>query len=64
MARANPASGWGRLCNTRKENACAQVGNMDVFIAILHARRGNVYFNFYCGVCATLIFCYKIASVA
>ena len=24
----------------------------------------NVHANFYCGVCATLIYCYKITSVA
>ena len=32
---------------------------MDAFTGILRAHRENVHVNFHCGVCATLIFCYK-----
>ena len=40
------------------------VSKLDAFIGPLHAHRENVHANFHCRVCVTLIFCYKITSVA
>ena len=57
---ANPASEWGYLATLARGMHVHKFfcfpWDMDAFIE-------TVYVNFHCGVCATLIFCYKIASV-
>ena len=69
-----PASEWGDLATPARrmhvhKSLVSYSSDMDAFIAILHAHRENVHVNFHWGgggggVCATLIFCYKISSVA
>ena len=69
MACANPASEWGDLATLAREmhvrkSLISYNRYMDAFIGILYAYKENVHVNFYFTVCATLMFCHKITSVA
>ena len=64
-AHANPASEWGNLATlARRMHMCKSLMRHGAFIGILHAHRENVHTNFHCSVFVTLIFCYKITSIA
>ena len=68
MAWANPASEWEDLATLAREmhvrkSLVSYPQEMHAFMAILRASRDNVHVNFHWGVCATLKFCYKIASI-
>ena len=59
---ANPVSECGDLATlARGRHVCKSFvsypRDMDASIGILRACRENLHDKFYCGVCATLIFC-------
>ena len=56
--------GYQRFAPRNNVNSFKKSVTYSISKNILRAHRENVHANFHCGVCATLIFCYKMASVA